>query len=321
MSTLADQLSTTYFQLSAVGVGALAVGIEDIRQRISNVLNTIPGTDPFRPLFGCLAYTFTDKPVDIAIPNIKKEIFESLSLWMPEIQVNGIFHELNGISQLDFTITYSLIDTDLIDSVLYSVGETITGNNTSNSIIITALVPAPVANGIYRPLFLVDGKAVNPQIPEYGFGSADAMLGWINANWANYGRWYLTGSSLILYLNSGVATTASLTVTEATALTISVLIPELVQGNFYHIALTGNGIAIAPQFPTASINTLESLLNWVRSNWGAYGIWNIQSTYAPSEAGDFDSDLTNDFNNGAVRVDSYLVFQTESFTTATLTIN
>ena len=319
MTTIADQLGTTYFQLSTVGVGALAVGIEDIRQRMFNVLNSIPGSDPFRPLFGCLAYTYTDKPVTTAIPNIKKEIFESLSLWMPEIQVITIAHTAD-VAQLYFTVSYGLVDTDLVDSVTFSIGGSIDGSGISNGIVITAAVPAPFTGGIYRVKFLVDGTAVVPAIPDFGFSSPAEMLSWINNNWSNYGRWYLTGSSLVLYLNSGIANTVVLSVTETPSITIRQLIPELAPAAFYNLQFQANGVSAIPDFP-GSINTVESLLLWIRSNWSGYGNWFVQTESTASEPGDLNADFNNDFSTGAIVVYNYLVLQSDSLTSATLNFN
>jgi hypothetical protein len=321
MTTIADNLGTTYFQLSVVGVGALAVGIEDIRQRIYNVLNSSPGTDPFRPLFGSYVYKYNDKPLDIAIPNIKKEIFSALDLWMPEIQIKTITHSINDINQLLFNITYLLVDDDLIDSVTFSNGS-LSGDTGSNSIIITAFVPPKYAHGVYRVYFTVDDESALPPIPPEGFQSAVDILTWINTNWSNYGRWYLTETSLVLYLNSGIANTASLLVTETAQLTLKVLIPGLPIGSFYSLDFTANENPISPPFPD-NINTREGLISWVQSNWGDYGQWSIVTEANTSGIGDYSNiDYNDDYDNGNITsVLSYLVFQSEEYLTATLTFN
>jgi phage baseplate assembly protein W len=320
MSKIADDLGTTYFQLSTVGVGAVAVGVEDIRQRIYNVLNTIPGSDPFRPLFGCLAYTWTDKPVNTAVPNIKKEIFESLSLWMPEIQVKSITHVLNGDSNYQFNITYTIVDDDLLDSITFSIGGAITGSNSANSIIISAVVPAKVTNGIYKVFFVVNGSAVLPANPPFGFDTADDMLTWINNNWSSYGRWYLTGTSLVLYLNNGMATTASLNVTETSVLTVKAQIPNITSDEFLNLAFTVNGGAPSVAYPTNTFNTIGDMLLWIQTNWLIYGSWFVQVGDAGVVVvdGDFNGDFNPDFYTTDTTVDIQLVFQSSLVDSATL---
>lgn len=318
--TLADQLGTTYFQLSTVGVGAVAVGIEDIRQRIFNVLNTMPGTDPFRPLFGSYVYLWNDKPLPKAIPNIKKEIFAALDLWMPEIQIKSITHTVVDLGQVLFNITYLLVDDDLIDQITFSNGN-ISGGDTSNSIVITALVPAKFTLGIYRVSFTLDGSPAVPAIPAAGFETAADMLTWINTNWTSYGRWYLTENALVLYLNAGVASKASLTVTETAQLTLKTLIPGLSTGLFYDLGFTVDGDAALPEFPT-NLNTVEALIIWITNNWSNYGSWYIISEPNTTAIGDYSDDYSDDFDNGnnadALR---YLVFQSAEYLTATLNFN
>ncbi len=319
MSTVAEDLGTTYFQLTSIGVGAIAVGIEDIRQRIFNVLNTIPGSDPFRPLFGCLAYTWTDKPINTAVPNIKKEIFESLSLWMPEIRVRSITNQLKGDSQLTFAVTYTIVDDDLLDSITFTIGGAITGNNAGNSIIISAFVPAKITDGIYKVIFIINGEAVLPANPPFGFDTPTDMLNWINNNWSAYGRWYLTGTSLVLYLNNGLANTASLNVTETAVLTVKADIPALADGDFLNLDFTVNGGAPAPDYPTDTFNTIGDMLLWIQDNWLQYGSWFVQvgdSTVVID--GDFNGDFNPDFYTTDTTVDIKLVFQSSLVDSATL---
>jgi phage baseplate assembly protein W len=317
--TIAETLGTTYFQLSTVGVGALAVGVADIRQRIYNVLNTIPGTDPLRPLFGSYAYQWTDKPLADAIPNIKKNVYDALSTWMPEIQVTSLTHNIINEAQVGINITYALIDSELTDTITWSNG-VVTGD-TINSIILTANVPVHVTNGIYRVAFIVNGEAVNPPIPGFGFESANEMLIWVTANWSNYGRWYLTATSLILYLNSGIADTASLTVTETAEITLKQLIPVLGSGDFYNLGFSIDGGDPVPAFPADTFTTIGSMLTWVTDNWSIYGNWNViaEATGGGGGSGDFSDDLSDDFGTeGGAFADYYLVFQSANFTTATL---
>lgn len=321
MSTLADDLGTEYFQLSTVGVGALAVGLEDIRQCIDIILRNIPGTDPLRPLFGCNAYKWMDASRSPSVPNIKKEIFEALSIWETRILVNSITHEFRGDAQVLFGINYTVIDDDLLDSITFSLNGGVTSSSPSTgAIIISAIIPPKVTNGVYRVSFITDGNPVYPAIPDSGFASAAAMLSWVSANWFTYGKWYANATSLFLYMNAGLASTVSLIVTEIVQITDTVLIPTLADGTYFNVNLVLNGSAAAPAFPTGTINTVDQLLSWVSNNWGGFGLWSVVSGNADTNTpGDFDNDFNNDFNTGGgITETRYLVFQTEAYDTATL---
>lgn len=317
--TIADDLGTGYFQLSTVGVGALAVGIEDIRQRIYNLLNTIPGSDPFRPLFGCLAYSYADTPINTAVPNIKKAIIDAVTLWMPEITIQAITSSLNEDSQLVFYITYSLVDDDLTDTITYLNGALET--NVANAVIISALVPQKITNGVYYVDFTVNGDAAYPAPLPQGWQTASDMLNWINSNWASYGRWYLTGTSLVLYLNEGIANTATLNVTEISRLTVMALSPNLDIGQFYSLNFSADGQSPTPAFPENTINNIGDLLLWVSNNWSSYGNWFILNNGVIVRPPDYTADFTADFDLGGFNDNIYLILQTESLTAATLSFN
>lgn len=317
MTTIAENIGNQYFQLSTLGVGALAVGIEDIRQCIDVILRTIPGTDPFRPLFGCNAYKYADKAITVAIPNIKSEIYQALSLWEPRIEVLTITHDFEQYAQLAFLITYKITDDDFIDSIVYMNGAVVgTNYNNTDAIIISALVPVKVTNGIYSVSFTLDGKSALPAIPVTGFTSASDMLVWITENWFNYGRWYLTANSLVLYLNSGIASKVFLSVTETAAINFKIEIPLLNAGEYYALNFTYNGLTPSPTFPLNEINTSEELLTWLTENWFNYGNWYITTDNTVSD-GDFSSDFNSDFDiqNGSIK---YLNYQSTDALSASL---
>ncbi|CDF98056.1 GPW/gp25 family protein [Avibacterium paragallinarum] len=65
-------------------------GIEDIHQCISNILNTIKGSDILRPHFGSDHFNYLDQPEDIAVPHIVREISYALVQWEPRIRVERV---------------------------------------------------------------------------------------------------------------------------------------------------------------------------------------------------------------------------------------
>jgi phage baseplate assembly protein W len=314
------ELASTYtsFQLSAIGVGAIATGISDIRQCINFILCTIPGSDPLRPLFGSDVYKYIDAPVNTMIPNVKKEIFEAIDLWEPRIEVVSITHEISS-GQVIFSITYNVIDSSLLDILTWSIGGTVQSGNSTSGIILSALIPAKVEFGRYYVSFIADGKSAYPEVPVYGFSSAQDLLVWISQNWFNYGRWYLTDDKLVLFLNNGIVKKASLSVIEIASITIQVDIPELASGEYFNLSLVLNSIAALPAFPIGQIGSIEVLQRWLLFNWSDYGSWSILNNGVEMTAGDFNNDFNNDFSIGGIHPNLDLVFQTKLFLTAALT--
>lgn len=74
-------------------IGEVVTEVDDINQCISIILNTVKGSDPLRPLFGCDAFLFLDKPVNVAIPNIIKAIVEAVGIWEKRAVIRTVQHE------------------------------------------------------------------------------------------------------------------------------------------------------------------------------------------------------------------------------------
>lgn len=315
---ITQQNPYTNYQLSAVGVGAIATGLDDIRQCIDIILRTIPGSDPLRPLFGSNIYRYLDNPTDVAVPNMKLEIYEALSIWEPRITVVSITHQVTT-AQIEFNITYNINDSSILDVLAWSVNGIIDSGDRASGVILSAEIPIKLPGGIYNISFVTDGNPGFPTAPAYGFASAAELLAWVNENWFNYGTWYLAGSKLVLYLASGVAKRATLAITQKATLVKKSAVPSLSVGEFFNLALTVQGVNASPSFPTESINTLEQLLLWVYANWNAYGAWTIEIGDTIFYPGDFSQDFNNDIATGGVFTETYLVLQTELYTEATLT--
>lgn len=105
----------------------LVQGFEAIKQCVFLILTTQPGTDPLRPLFGCGAFEYIDKPVNFAIPRMIKSISESLTKYEPRIENVKVTQVLN-VSQSTFTISYTVKNTKITDQLNITYG-----NTTSNT--------------------------------------------------------------------------------------------------------------------------------------------------------------------------------------------
>lgn len=315
-----EQFSTQLtgdYQLSTAGVGAVAIGVEDIRQCIDFILRTIPGSDPLRPLFGCNIFDKLDKPVHVAIPHGKKDIFEALSLWEPRISVERITHQLDK-EKVNYFISYRIIDDNILDTISFD-GTSIKGGESTGNVILSAVIPTKVPNGIFYPQFKINEVDVLPKPPQSGFENGLNLHQWVSSNWANYGRWYLTDNKLYLYLNNGFAKTAYLNVIQSAIITVKVTLNELGPTGYYNLNFSIDGQLATPEFPQNTIKTPEQLLVWVQNNWSLYGSWVIETNSILVE-GDFSDDFSSDFSTGEYKVTRQLVFQSEQFTTVNLTL-
>lgn len=70
--------------------GGVVEDLDDIDQCIRIILGTFKGSDPLRPLFGCDAWRWLDAPVDVALPNVVREVYAAIGMWEPRAEVVGV---------------------------------------------------------------------------------------------------------------------------------------------------------------------------------------------------------------------------------------
>lgn len=102
--------TSTYWQPSLTAPGQLVQGVDDIKQCIDIILTTDRGSDPLRPLFGANIYRYIDAPVNVAGPNIVKEIVEAIRIWETRVTVEQIDYSVNA-ERLEFTILWTFSGT------------------------------------------------------------------------------------------------------------------------------------------------------------------------------------------------------------------
>lgn len=307
----------TKYQMSSIGVGAVATGLADIKQCIDFILRTIPGSCPFRPLFGSNIYRYIDREARIAIPNIKKEIFEALDLWEPRITIQSITHE-TASGHLIFKISFKVIDDGILSTLEWSANGVIESSGSTSGVILSAVIPTKITNGRYKAVFNINGDLAYPVFPSAGFGSAADLLTWVSANWFNYGAWYIAGDKLVLYMKNGIANSANLTVTQTVFITDETEIPKLGAGEYYSLILSLDGIAAVPVFPISTFSSVGGMISWLQTYWGSYGTFSIVVDGFEVDEGDYTSDYSSDFDTYGVIEDLILVFTTDQFTTASI---
>ena len=104
-------------------LGNVKEGLNDIKQCVYIILTTQKGTDRLRPNFGCSAFDYVDKPVNIAIPNMKKAILDGLNEFEKRIEKIKISHVLDG-EKISFIIKYGVKNTILTDELKATYGIT-----------------------------------------------------------------------------------------------------------------------------------------------------------------------------------------------------
>lgn len=113
MATNVNNIATQNWTLSIADDGDLLTDLADVNQCILLILNTVRGSSPLRPEFGTEIWKWIDKPMTLAIPNIKREILENVPLWENRAQIVAIGHDVSlaNIGQLTFEIKWKFLIT------------------------------------------------------------------------------------------------------------------------------------------------------------------------------------------------------------------
>lgn len=280
-----------------MGTGAIAEGISSLRQCIAIILHTSLGTDPLRPLFGSKVYSYQDAPVNIAIPNIKASIIEALAIWEKRIKVQSVTHRIAGTGHLEFEITYLIVDENLIDSITFNPGG-ITGGGVPVNLFLQAIFPPNIYVTRNYISFSINNSPVQPPPPPGGFATPLATYSWCVANWGNYGTWQLLTDRIVLNLNPGYYTQASLGIFVlegggGVMLRFGALIPPLIAADTsYRLNFNPSNSGLLQSTP-AFLLTKEDLAAYAKINWGSYGRWELE--YVVNNLGDFSDDFNTDF--------------------------
>ena len=289
MAGIAD-IKSPVWTLSKNGGGAIAEGLSALRQCIDIIIRTTKNTDPLRPSFGSDVYKYSDYPVNVAIPNIKKAIKDALEIWEPRVKVTRIPHDVKK-EQLLFYLYYSLADGTATDSILVTVGSggVQTGVSPAQLILQGYFPPNPSTYQYFISLVL-DGEEKLPEAPDSGFGSVYEMFDWVQANWLNYGRWYLTADGIIGYMNADYKT-GSLTISLVQVKMFQGGIPPLPIGFKYALSITVDGLEITND--NTSLFTSSQILDFVQSDayLGSLGTW--KTSINPDS---FSDDFNDDFS-------------------------
>ena len=106
MTTLSE-IKYVDWQCKLNDIGSVAEGIGDINQCIAIILSTQKGSVPHRPTFGSDILKYVDTPVNVAKPNITREVIDAINIWETRVNVDSVSIQLNE-TQLNIKVQCSL---------------------------------------------------------------------------------------------------------------------------------------------------------------------------------------------------------------------
>lgn len=295
MPTLLQDIKSKDWQISTVGVGYVAEGLADIRQCLDILLRTVKGSDPLRYEFGSDISQYLDKPLTLAIPNVKRSIIEAVDIWERRVRVKEIKHEIVDYSTVNFFVVFSLVDEELIDMLKVQIknGSLIIDDILVGSLVLTALFPPNPNNKRYNIVFVTNGMIMMPTPPMYGFATILEMYQWMVANWSGYGTWILQSDKILGYLPANQYSSASIAVVLVGVVKFVGAIPEPAPGQTFTVTAALDGVTLTK----TGLANLSNVLLWAQSNWPLFGNWAIEGF--GSLGGDFVDDyLSEDFDTG-----------------------
>ena len=84
--------------------GKFVEGIDDIRQCWYIIINTIKGSDPLRPDFGCGIFDYLDKPITSFSGEFSSMIIQDLEKYEPRTEIKKAEVSINN-GEISVTIT------------------------------------------------------------------------------------------------------------------------------------------------------------------------------------------------------------------------
>lgn len=156
-----------------------------LKDRIYNVIFTRKGEVPYRPHFGSSIFEHLDKPLDVAIPNIKREIIDSINKNITSVSVVKVTNV-----GLEFTIHYADADANE-DSLIIDI----------HKVLRTQVIKSSYNTASVFTLNLIyEGNSINTPVL-----SADDLIIWLRENWSAYGQWYLVKYNTTIILETSLS--------------------------------------------------------------------------------------------------------------------
>lgn len=307
MPTLSD-ITNTVWDDSLQGFGYIVEGISCKKQQIDIAIRTSKGSDPLRLDFGTTIYLQLDKPMNIAIPNIKNEIATVIKKYVPSVTLKKITYTYTANGDITFYITY--VDNDGATDTLGYLASNGTLSPVNVKIVLQASIPNNPNGYNYKLNLLLNGIDANPLEPVGGFVSIDELYNWVLINWSYLADWQKLPNKIIGYLLDPIYKTGLLSISVATEKRIFFTLADLDIDQGYTLDFTPDNSGTISSYET--FYTADDLLNWAFANLSDYGNWFIEKT-----SGDFSGDFNGDFNQSKTQ----LVLYTTTYYDAVINVN
>lgn len=85
-----DSIRSADWQLKVGEIGSVVEGVDDVDQCIRTIVLTPRGAVPHRPEFGCDAWSFLDRPIDAARPQLIREVSDAIADWEPRAELLSV---------------------------------------------------------------------------------------------------------------------------------------------------------------------------------------------------------------------------------------
>lgn len=119
--TILSDIKSKDWALSVNAPGEVVESLSDIHQCVLIILETVKGTDPLRPEFGCDIFKWIDKPVNVAIPNMIKEAVTAINTWEPRVVVTTVTPKIE-VSHVSLRVEWETVSSAEIGSIQVTYG-------------------------------------------------------------------------------------------------------------------------------------------------------------------------------------------------------
>lgn len=174
--------------------GVVLQGIDVYKQWCYVVLNTPIGSDPLRPLFGCDWAKQIDGNSITSAANIKKEIIDAITIWVPQVTLGKITYMI-AAGQVAITIPITVAGSSSTLQLTAAVFTGVTG-----TLIVDATLP--YLRGGYAYVVTVTVGGVSTTSTDL-FDIA-ALLAYVRGAFGYIGQWTAGKDALIVYVKNGI---------------------------------------------------------------------------------------------------------------------
>ena len=117
METITDlsKIKVANWQLSLSSIGGIETGLDDIRQCIKIALTTRRGDLALDPFFGSGIYLYIDKPIEVARPDLIREIYECINIYEKRVKLTSVSISRDGVASIIVSLSFTVVSSGISD--------------------------------------------------------------------------------------------------------------------------------------------------------------------------------------------------------------